>query len=173
MNLYQQRWTSVGRGTALLKKFHTVKAMFFPAVMYRCECWAIKDEHQRIDAFELWCWRRLLRVPWTAGRSNQSSRKSTLSILWKDWYWSWSSDTLSIWCQKLLTGKDPWCWERLKAGEKGGRGSDGYIASVTLWIWIWALSGREWQTGKPVILHSMGLQRVRRDLVTEQQQQQS
>ena len=57
-------------------KVHLVKAMVFPAVMYRCESWSIKKvEHQRIDAFELWCWRRLLRVPWTAGRSNQSILK--------------------------------------------------------------------------------------------------
>ena len=53
-------------------KFRLVKAMFFPVVMYGCESWTIKKaEHRRIDAFELWCWRRLLRVPWTAGRSNQ------------------------------------------------------------------------------------------------------
>ena len=75
MNLYQQRWTSVGRGITLLKIFHIVKAMFFPAVMYRCECWTMKDEHQRIDAFKLWCWRRLLRVPWTIRRSSQSILK--------------------------------------------------------------------------------------------------
>ena len=57
-----------------LLKVHIVKAMVFPVVMYGCESWTIKKaEHQRIDAFELWCWRRLLRVPWTARRSNQSS----------------------------------------------------------------------------------------------------
>ena len=60
----------------LLTKVHLVKAMVFPVVMYGCESWAIKkDECQRIDAFELWCWRRLLRVPWTTGRSNQSMLK--------------------------------------------------------------------------------------------------
>ena len=57
----------------LLTKIHTVKAMVFPVVMYSCESWTVKKaEHQRIDAFELWCWRRLLKVPWTARRSNQS-----------------------------------------------------------------------------------------------------
>ena len=57
-------------------KVHLVKAMFFPVVMYRCESWTVKKaEHRRIDAFELWCWRRLLRVPWTARRSNQSILK--------------------------------------------------------------------------------------------------
>ena len=64
------------RDITLLKKVHRVKAMFFPVVMYRCESWTIKKaEHQRIDTFELWCWRRFLRVPWTAKRSNQSILK--------------------------------------------------------------------------------------------------
>ena len=64
------------RDITLPTNVHLVKAMVFPVVMYRCESWTIKiAEHQRIDAFELWCWRRLLRVPWTAGRSNQSILK--------------------------------------------------------------------------------------------------
>ena len=64
------------RNITLLTKVHIVKAMVFPVVMYGCESWTIKKaEHQRIDAFELWCWRRLLRVPWTARRSNQSILK--------------------------------------------------------------------------------------------------
>ena len=64
------------RDTALLTKVHLVKAMVFPAVMYGCESWTIKKaKHRRIDAFELWCWRRLLGVPWTARRSNQSILK--------------------------------------------------------------------------------------------------
>ena len=68
------------------RKFHLFKAMVVPVVMYGCEIWTIKKaEHQRIDAFELWCWRRLLRVPWTARKSNQSIlRKATLNIHWKD-----------------------------------------------------------------------------------------
>ena len=66
------------RDITLLTKFRVVKAMVFPVVMYGCESWTIKKaEHQRIDAFELWCWRRLLRVPWTARRSNQSIPKET------------------------------------------------------------------------------------------------
>ena len=75
------------RDITLSTKAHLVKAMVFPVVMYGCESWTIKKaEHQRIDAFELWCWRRLLRVPWTASRSNQSIlRKSVLNIHWKDW----------------------------------------------------------------------------------------
>ena len=74
------------RDITLPTKVHIVKAMIFPGVVYRYENWTIKKaEHQRIDAFELWCWRRFLRVPWTARRSNQSILKeSTLNIHWKD-----------------------------------------------------------------------------------------
>ena len=73
------------------------------------ESWTIKKaEHQRIDAFELWCWRRVLRVPWTAVTSNQSTeRKSVLNIHWKDWCSSWSSNTLTTWCEELTIRKDP------------------------------------------------------------------
>ena len=74
------------RDITLLTKVHIVKALFFPVVMYRCESWTIKKaECRRIDAFDLWCWRRLLRVPWTARRTSQSIlRRSTLNIYWKD-----------------------------------------------------------------------------------------
>ena len=78
--------------------FQIVKAMVFPVVTYRCESWTVKKaECQRIDSFELWCWRRLLNVPWTATRSNQSiQRQSTLNIHWKNWHWSWSSSTVCV-----------------------------------------------------------------------------
>ena len=73
------------RDITLLTKIHQVKAMVFPIVIYGYEGWTIKKaEHRRIDAFELWCWRRLLRVPWTARRSNQSILKDGLNIHWKD-----------------------------------------------------------------------------------------
>ena len=179
------------RDVTLTTEVHLVKAMVFPVVMYGCESWIInKAEHQRIDAFELWCWRRLLRVPWSTRRSNQSilkevkvkwsrsvvsdslwpcglkhSRllhpwdspgkntgvgchfllqgifltqgsnpgllhyrqtlsplshhptsqswsKSALNIHWKDWCWSWSSNTLATWFEELNHWKRPWCWER-------------------------------------------------------------
>ena len=81
------------RDITLSTKVHFVKAMVLPVVMYGCESWTIKKvEHRRIDAFELWCWRRLLRVHWTARRSNQSiQRRSVLGIHWKDWCWRWNS----------------------------------------------------------------------------------
>ena len=108
--------------------FHLVRAMVFPVVMYWCESWTIKKaECRRIHAFELWCWRRLLRVPWLVRRSNQSILKeSMLNIHWKDWCWSWNSSTLATWCKLPAHWKRPWSWERLKAGGEGdGRGCDG------------------------------------------------
>ena len=74
------------RDLTLPTKVHLVKTMVFPVLMYGCESWTMKKtEHQRIDAFELWCWRRLLRVPWTARRSNQSILKEiSPGCLWKD-----------------------------------------------------------------------------------------
>ena len=91
------------RDITLPEKFHLVKIMVFPVFMYGYESWTIKEaEHQVIDAFEMWCWRRLLRVPWTARRSNQSIlNKSVLSVHWKDWCWSWNSNTLATWCEEL------------------------------------------------------------------------
>ena len=99
------------RGITLSTKVHLVKAMVFPVVMYGCESWTIKKaEHWRIDAFELWCWRRLLRVPWTARRSNQSTLKEIspgcsleglmLKLKLQDFgYLMWRADSL----------QRPWC----------------------------------------------------------------
>ena len=76
--------------------------MVFPVVMYGCESWTVKKaEHQIIDASEVWCWRRLLRVPWTA-------RRSVLGVHWKDWCWSWNSSTLATSCEELTHWKRPW-----------------------------------------------------------------
>ena len=113
--------------------------MVFPVVMYGCESWTIKKaEHWRTDAFELWCWRRLLRVPWTARRSNQSILKEiSLEYHWKDWCWSWSSNNLATWCEELTHLKRPWCWERLKTGGEGDdRGWDVWMASPTQWMLV-------------------------------------
>ena len=147
------------RNITLPTKVHLVKAMVFPVAMDGCESWSIKKaEHQRFDAFQLWCWRRLLRVPWTARRSNQSIlRKSVLNIHWKDWCWSWNSNTWATWCEKLTHWKRPWCWERLKAGGEGDDwGWDGWMASPTQWAWVWVNSGSWWWTGRPDVLQFMG-----------------
>ena len=147
----------------LLTKFCLVKAMAFPAVMYGCENWAIKkSEHWRIDVLELWCWRRLLRVPWTARRSNQSILRGIspeyplegLMLKLKLQYFG-------HWCEELSHWKRPWCWETLKAGgEEGNRGWDGWMASLIQWTWIWAKPWRQWKTGKPGVLQFIGSQRV-------------
>ena len=146
------------RDIILPTKVCLVKAMVFPVVIYGCENWTIKKaECQRIDAFELWCWRRHLRVPWTARRSNQWILKEISPDHWKDWCWSWNSNTLAT-----------WCWERLKAGGEGDdRGWDGWMASLTQWIWVWVSSGSWWWTGRPGVLRFMGSQRVRHDWATE------
>ena len=101
-------------------------------------------------------------------QTSQSWKKSVLNIHWKDWCWSWSSNTLAIWCEELTHWKRPWCWERLKAGGKGdNRGRDGWIASATQWTRVWASSGSWWRTGKPCVLQSMGSQRFGYDWETE------
>ena len=115
------------RDIILPTNIHIVKAVVFSVVMYRCESWSIKKaECQRIDAFELWYWRRLFEFLQQQGDQNsQSWKKSILNIHWKDWWWNWNSNTLATWCH-LTNWKIPWLWERLRAGaEAGNRGCDG------------------------------------------------
>ena len=91
------------RDITLLTKVHLVKAMLFPIVMYECESWTIKKaEHQRLDAFELWCWRRLLTVLRLQGDQSILKRKSILNVHWRNWCWSWRSNALATWCEKLI-----------------------------------------------------------------------
>ena len=144
------------RDITLSTKILLIKATVFPVVIYGCESWTIKKaEHQRIDAFELWCWIRLLRVPWTARRSNQSILKEISP--WKDWCWSWNSNTLATWCTELIHLKRPWCWKRLRAGGEGDdRGWDGWMTSPTQWTWVWVNSGSRWWTARPGVLWFMG-----------------
>ena len=132
--------------------------MVFLVVIYGCESWTVKKaEHRKIDAFELCCWRRLLRVPWTARRSNQSIlRRSVLGVHWKDWCWSWNSNTLATSCKGLTHWKRPWCWEGLGArGEGDDREWDAWMASPTQWTWVWVNSGSWWWTGRPGVLQFM------------------
>ena len=151
-----------------------VKAMFFPVVMYGCENWTIKkSEHQRIDAFELWCWRRLLRVSWTVRRSNQSILKEIspeypLEGLMLKLKFQIRPPNRKSW----LIGKDPDAGKDWRYKEKGMTENEmaGW-ASLTQWIWVWTSSRKWWRTGKPAVLQSMRLQPVRYNLATEQQQQ--
>ena len=150
------------RDITLPTKVRLVKAMVFPVVRYGCESWTVKKaERWRIDAFELWCWRRLLRVPWTARGSNQSTlRQISPGLHWKDWCWSWNSNTLATSCKELTHCKRPWCWERLRAGGEGDdRGWDGWMASPTRWTWVCVDSGNWWWTARPGVLWFMASQR--------------
>ena len=135
----------------LSTKVHIVKAMVFPVIVYEYESWTIKKtEHWRTDAFELWCWRRLLRVPWTA-------RRSTPSIL-KEISPKYSLEGLILKLKLKYFGhlmqrpdslERPWCLERLKAGEGDDRGQDSRMASPTQWTQVWMSSRRRSRKGKP------------------------
>ena len=140
------------RDITLPTKVHLVKAMVFPVVVYGCESWTIKKaESWRIDAFDLWYWRRLLRVTWTARGSNQSILKGNspeyslegLMLKLKLQYFChpmWRTDLI----EKTLM------WERLKVGGEGDdRGWDGWMALLTQWTWVWVSSRSWWWTGKP------------------------
>ena len=158
------------RDITLSTKVHLVKAMFFPVVMCGCESWTIKKaEGWRIDAFELWCWRRLLRVPWTARRSNQSilkviSPRCSLEGLMLKLKFQYFGPLM----QRADSFERPWCWEKLRAGAEGDeRGWQGYMASPTQWTWFWVDSGSWLWTGRPGTLWFMGSQTVRHDWVTE------
>ena len=158
------------RDITLLTKVRLVKAIVFPVVMYGCERWTVKKaECWKTDAFELWCWRRLLRVPWTARRSNQSILKEIspgcslegLMLELKRQYFGhlmWRVDSLE---KTLMLGG-------IGAGGEGDdRGWDGWMASLTRWTWVWVDSGSWWWTGRPGVLWFMGSQRVGHDWVSE------
>ena len=152
-------------------KVHLVKAMVFPVVMYGCESWTVKKaERWRIDAFELWCWRRCLRVPWSAGRSNQSILKEIspgcsldgLMLKLKLQYSGHLMRRGDLLAKTLMLGKIE--------GRKGDdQGWDGWMESLTQWTWVSANSG----TGKLGVLQLMGLQRVGHDWVTEHNHERS
>ena len=131
-------------------------------VMY-CESWTVKKaERRRIDAFELWCWRRLLRVPCTARRSNQSILKEiSPGVSLEGMMPKLKLSTLATSCKELTHWERLWCWEGLGAGGEGDdRGWHGWVASWTQWIWVWVNSGRWWWTERPGVLWFMGSQRA-------------
>ena len=145
--------------------------MVFPMVIYGCKSWTIKKaEHQRIDAFELWYWRRLLRVPWTARRSNQSILKEIspgcslvgLMLKLKLQYFGHLMRRAESFEKILMLGKIE------GRRRRGHRGWDGWMASLTQWTWVWVDSRSWWWTGRPGVLRFMGLQRVGHDWATQQ-----
>ena len=163
------------RDVTLPTKVHIAKAMVFPMVIYGCENWTIKKaEHWRIDAFELWCWRRLLRVPWTVRRSNQSILREInpefllegLILKLKLQYFGylrWTANSLE---KSLMLGKID---SRRRRQWQRMRWLDGITDAMDMNLWV--NFRRWWGTEKPGVLQSMGLQRVRPDWATEQQQQ--
>jgi len=158
------------RDITLPTKVCLVKAMVFPVVLYGCESWTVKKaECWRIDGFQLWCWRRLLRFPWTARRSNQSILKEIspgcsmegMMLKLKLQYFGhlmWRVDSLE---KTLMLGG-------IGGRRKGDdRGWDGWMSSLTRWTWVWVNYRRWWWTGRPGMLRFMGSQRVGHDWVTE------
>ena len=158
------------RDIILPTNVHLFKAMVFPVVMYRCGSWTIKKtEHWRIDAFELWCWRRLLKVSWTARISNLSVLKEInpecslegLMLKLKLQYFGHLMRRVDSLEKTLML-------EGLGSGREGDdRGWDGWMASLTRWMWVWVNSGSWWWTGRPGVLQFMGSQRVGHNWATE------
>ena len=140
----KQRHFFANKCSSLLTNVHLLKCMVFLVVMYGCEILTIKkSECLKNWCFWLCCWRRLLRIPWTARRFNQSILKEiVLNINCNNWCWSWNSNTLATRCKELTPLKRPWCWERLKmGGEHDGRGWDSWVKSLIQWTWVWAIPG--------------------------------
>ena len=164
------------RDNTLPTKVHLVKGMFFffffPLVMYGCENWTIKKaERQIIDTFQLWHWRKLLRVPWTTRRSNQSIQKISpeysleglMLELKLQYFGHLMRRTISM--EKTLMLRKTEGRKRRKKG--GNRGRDGWMASPTQWTWVWVGSGSWWWTRKPSVLQFMGLQKVGHNWATD------
>ena len=159
------------RDITLPTKVHLVKVMGFPVVMYGCESWTVKKaECQRIDAFELWCWRRLLRVPWTAGRSNQSILKEInpgcslegLMLKLKLQYLGHLMRRVDSLEKTLVLGE---IGGRRRRGQQRMRWLDGITDSI--WMRVWANSRSWWWTGRPGVLRLIGSQRVVHNWATE------
>ena len=159
------------RDITLPTMFHLVKAMVFPVVIYGCESWTLKKtEHRRIDAFELWCWRRPLRVPWTARRSNQSILKEIspeyslegLMLKLKLWYFGYLMRRADSVEKTLMLGK-------IEGGRRRGRQRMRWLDGITdsMDMSLSKNSRSWWWTGRPGVLWSMGLQRLGQNWATE------
>ena len=159
------------RDITLPTKVYLVKAMVFPVATYGYDSWTVKKaECWRIATFELWCWRRLLRVPWTARRSNQSILKQIsptgcslegMMLKLKLQYFGHLMRRVDSLEKTLILGGIG------TGGEGDNRGWDGWMASLTQWMWVWVNSRSWWWTGRPGVLRFMGSRRVGHDWVTE------
>ena len=147
------------RDITLPTNVQLVNAMVFKVVMYGCESWTVnKAEHQRIGAFELWCSRWLLRLPWTAMRSNQFILKEiSIGFSLKGLMLKLKFQYFGTFCEELTHWKRLWCGEGLGAGGEGdNRGWHGWMASLTRWTWVWVNSRNWWWIGRPGMLWFMG-----------------
>ena len=157
------------RAIILSTKVHIVKATVFPVVMFSCESWTVKKaEWQRIDAFVLQCWRRLMQVPWAARRSflsegNPEFSLKGLILKLKFQYFGHLLQTTNSLEKSLMLGKVE------GRRRRGHQRIKWWTASQMQWTWTWANSKRSWGTGKPGVLYSMGSQKGGHDWVTEQQ----
>ena len=155
------------RDITLPTKVRIVKGMVFPVVMYGCESWTVKKaERRRIDAFELWCWRRLLRVPWTARRSilrkiSPGCSLEGLMLKLKLQYFGHLMRRVDSLEKTLMLGG-------IRAGQEGDNTWwDGSSSPPTRWTWVWVNSGSLWWAGRPGMLRFMGSQRVGHNWATE------
>ena len=159
------------RDITLLTKICLVKAVVFPVVML----WMWDLDHKEGWAPKNWCFwtvvlEKTLESPLDRKEIQPIHPKGNQCWIfhWKDWCWSWNSNTLATWYAELIHLKRPWCWERLKVrGEGDDRGLDGWMASLTQWTWVWVNSGSWWWTRRPGMLQSMGSQRVGHEWATE------
>ena len=150
------------RVISLPTKVHIVKDTVFPAVMYGCESWTIKKtEHWRIDAFELWCWKRLLWVPRTAKKSNQ--------LILKEINPDYSSGDFGHLMQRTDSLEKTLMLGKIEGGRRRGRQRPKWFTDSM--DRVWASSRSWWRTGKPGMLQSMESQRVWHNWVTEHQQE--
>ena len=130
--------------------------------------WDFRNKTLRHDTFRPQCTSHAAIYHSHKHCLDNSFWRSVLHVHWKDWCWSWNSNTLATSCEELTQRKRPWCWEGLGAGGEGnGREWDGCMASPTQWAWVWVNSGSWWWTGRPGVLRFMGSQRVRHDWATE------
>ena len=138
-----------------------------PSLLFNIVSWILAMEicNKRNKRYQNWETERI-----ETRRSNQSVlKKINPEYSLEGLRWSWSSNTLAIWCEEPTHWKRPWCWERLRGkGERSDRGWDSWMVSSTQWTWVWANLGRWWRTGKPGVLQSMGSGRLRQGLATEQ-----
>ena len=167
------------RDITLPTKVHLVKAMVFPVIMYGCESWTVKKaECKKIDTSELWCWRRLLRVPWNATRSNQSILKKISPECSLDWSVNWSTSVQGLMLKLKLQSfghlmqradsfENTLMLGKVEGRRRDDRGWDGWMASPIQWTWVWGNSRSWWWTERPGVLWFMGSQRVRHDWATE------